>query len=101
MDIQKLLKQAQKMQGDVKKAEADLAQREYTAKSSGGAVVVVMNGKYEVISIEIEEDLVDKENKEMLSEMIIIAMNQASAMVREDSAAVMGQLTGGISIPGF
>lgn len=101
MDIQKLLKQAQQMQGNLKKAENELAEKEYVGEASGNAVRVVMKGTHEVISIEIEDELIDKENKEMMIDLITIAMNQAIENVAKERNEVMGSLTGGISLPGM
>ncbi len=101
MDIQKLLKQAQQMQGNLKKAEGELAARQYSGEASGGAVSVVVKGSYEVASIHVEDELMDKENKEMMLDLIMIAMNQAFEKAKEDREALLGSLTGGISLPGM
>ncbi|MFV0478949.1 MAG: YbaB/EbfC family nucleoid-associated protein [Anaerorhabdus sp.] len=101
MDIQKLLKQAQKMQGDIKKTEAELNEKEYAGSASNGAVRIILKGSYEVVSMSIEDDLVDKENKEMLIDLVQIAMNDAMRKVKEDRDKLMGSLTGGVSFPGM
>ncbi len=101
MDIQKLMKQAQKMQGNIKKAEEELLQKEYEGVAGGTAVKVKIKGSHEVFEIEVEDDLVDKENKEVLLDLIMIAMNQAIEKSETEREEVMGNLTGGVKIPGF
>lgn len=101
MDFNKLLKQAQKMQKDMKKTEDELAQKEYTTKAGGDGVQLTINGVYEIIDLKINEDLLEKDNKEMLEELIAIAFNTVSKQATAHREEVMGQLTAGVKMPGM
>ncbi|MDY5252559.1 MAG: YbaB/EbfC family nucleoid-associated protein [Erysipelotrichaceae bacterium] len=98
MDLQRLLKEAQKMQSKVTKVEKELNESEYEGKN--GPVAVKINGKHEVLSVEIEEDVLTAENKEMLQDMILLAFNEANAKANKDREDKMGSVTAGVSIPG-
>ncbi|MFV0379366.1 MAG: YbaB/EbfC family nucleoid-associated protein [Anaerorhabdus sp.] len=101
MDISKLMKQAQQMQGNMKKAEEELSKKEYEAKSSGDLIRVVVSGDLIIKSIEINDELVDVENKDYLSDMLIITVNDALKLAKDDKEKVMGSLTGGLKLPGM
>ena len=75
MNMQQMLMQAQKMQRELAKAQAQLAEKEFTA-SKGGAVTVVLKGDKTVVSVSVDEDAFDKDNKEMVEEMIVLAINE-------------------------
>ncbi len=110
MNMNNLLKQAQKMQEDMLKAQEGLAEIITEASSGGGMVTVTANGKLEIVSIKIEKEVVDPEDKEMLEDLIAAAVNQAiqaaQAKAQEEMQKVTGgmlggALPGGIKFPGM
>lgn len=96
-----LMKQAQKMQEDMVKAQEELANKVVEATSGGGMVTVKMNGKNEVISLKIDKEVVDPEDVEMLEDLIVAALNEAQKKVSQTSEDEMGKVTGGLKIPGL
>ncbi|MGY0373869.1 YbaB/EbfC family nucleoid-associated protein [Clostridium sp. JNZ J1-5] len=101
MNINNLMKQAQKMQQEMEKAQVDLENKEFTATAGGGAVKVKVNGKRQILDINIEPDVVDPDDVEMLQDLILTACNQALQMVEETTANQMKKLTGGLNMPGM
>lgn len=100
MNMQALLKQAQKMQKDLAKAEAELKEHTYEATMGGGAVKAVVRGTMEVVNIEIDDELLNKEEKEDLQSMIASAVNEALKQAVTEKDQVMNQMTGGVKMPG-
>lgn len=100
MNIQGLLKQAQQMQGNIKKIEKELDATVYTGTSGGGAVKVEVSGAYEVVSLNIQEDLLDKNSREILEEMLVLATNTALKAAKKDREEKLGEITQGIKMPG-
>ena len=98
-----LMKQAQKMQRQMEEQAKELETKEYTATAGGGAVEVTMNGKREVLSVKLEEEVVDPEDIEMLQDLIVAATNEALRKVDEESNSAMSKLTGGLGggMPGM
>ncbi|MBR3203236.1 MAG: YbaB/EbfC family nucleoid-associated protein [Solobacterium sp.] len=102
MNMRRLMEQAQQMQRKLKKVEEELDTTEYEGSTGGSnGVSVKINGKNEVIEVNIHEDLLDKENKEELQDMLLIAMNNAVEQARVDREEKMGSVTQGVSIPGM
>lgn len=101
MNINNLMKQAQKMQEDMLKTQEDLKTKEYEATSGGGAVKVVVTGDRKIKEIVISPDVVDKDDVEMLQDLIIAAVNEALRKAEEEASSQMGKLTGGLNIPGI
>ena len=93
MNMQQMLMQAQKMQRELAKAQAQLAEKEFTV-SKGGAVTVVLKGDKTVVSVSIDEDAFDKDNKEMVEEMVVLAINEAQEKIDEESEAINEKITG-------
>ena len=93
MNMQQMLMQAQKMQRELAKAQAQLAEKGFTV-SKGGAVTVVLKGDKTVVSVSIDEDAFDKDNKEMVEEMIVLAINEAQEKIDEESEAINEKITG-------
>lgn len=93
MNMQQMMIQAQKMQRELKKAQAELALKEFVV-SKGGAVKVTVLGSKEVKAIEIDKDAFDPENKEMLEDMIALAINEAIQKIEEESEAINERITG-------
>ena len=100
-DVNALMRQAQKMQEDMRAKQAELEAAEYTGSASGEMVTVKMNGKHEVLSIKIKPEAVDPDDIEMLEDLIAAAVNSASAAVDKDSEEEMSKMTGGLNIPGL
>ncbi|OPX27026.1 MAG: YbaB/EbfC family nucleoid-associated protein [Candidatus Cloacimonas sp. 4484_143] len=96
-----LMKQAQKMQNDLMKAQEELANKIVEGSAGGGMVKVEMNGKNQVLSLKIDPEVVDKDDVEMLEDLIIAALNEAQDKVSKTSESEMGKLTGGMNIPGL
>ncbi|NQV18024.1 MAG: YbaB/EbfC family nucleoid-associated protein [Armatimonadetes bacterium] len=96
-----LMKQAQKMQQDLAKAQEELANKIVEGSSGGGMVTVKMNGKNQIISLKIDKEVVDPEDVEMLEDLIIAAINEAQEKISQTSQDELSKLTGGINIPGM
>lgn len=100
-DMNALMRQAQKMQEDMKAKQAELEAAEYTGSASGEMVTVKMNGKHEVLSISIKPEAVDPDDIEMLEDLIVAATNEALRQVEEAASSAMSKLTGGLGGFGF
>jgi DNA-binding YbaB/EbfC family protein len=101
MDLRALMKQAQQMQAKMAEAQEALAQKEFTVSVGGGQVTVVMNGKHQLRSLEINPAAADPEDVEFLQDLILSAVNEATRKVDEMVEKEMGALTGGLNIPGL
>ncbi|MCR3921280.1 MAG: YbaB/EbfC family nucleoid-associated protein [Firmicutes bacterium] len=99
MNMGNMMKQMQKMQKDMAKMQEDLQQRTLEVTSGGGVVRVEVNGKKEIISLEIDPQAVDPEDVEMLQDMIIAAVNEGLRKIDEMTMAEMKKLTGGLNLP--
>ena len=100
-NMQQIARQAQKMQEAMETATAELEAKEYSSTAGGGAVKVVVTGKLEVKSIEIEPEVIDPDDAEMLSDLIMAATNEALRAANQDKEETMGALSGGLNIPGL
>lgn len=98
---QQLMQQVQKMQETMQKKQDELESTEYSVTSGGGMVELKMTGKHEVTSIKINPDVVEKDDVEMLEDLIAAAVNEAVRVVDEASDEAMNALTGGLNIPGL
>ena len=96
-----MIRQAQKMQEDMEALQAELDAREYDISAGGGAVNVKINGKREVISIDIKPEIVDPDDIEMLSDILVAAVNEAIKRVDETNNSEMSKLTGNVGLPGL
>lgn len=101
MDINALMRQAQSMQRQMQKKQKEVEEKEFTVSSNGGAIVVKIKGDKTILSIDIDDDLLDKDNKDMLQDMLAIAINEAIAKVEGEMSAAMNGATGGMNIPGM
>lgn len=99
--MQSMIRQAQKMQEDMAKAQEILEASEYTATVGGGAVTAVVDGKHMVKKLEIKPEVVDPEDVEMLADLIMGAVNEANRQAAEASEEEMGKITGGMNMPGM
>lgn len=100
MNMQQMMIQAQKMQREIKKAMDELAKQEFTM-TKGGAVTVVMFGDGSLKSVSIDEDAFEKENKEMVEELIVMAVKELSEQVEEAKAEINERITGSRGGMGF
>jgi len=96
-----MIRQAQKMQQEMLKAQEEIEQTEFEATSGGGAVAVKMSGKKELTEILIKPEACDPDDVEMLQDLILTAINDVLSKVDEANNAKMSKLTGGLSIPGL
>ena len=99
--MQNMLKQAQKMQEDMQAKQAELEAKEYDVKAGGGVIDVKINGKREILSVKLAEEIVDPDDIETLEDLIIAAINEAIKTVDADAAAEMAKITGGMGLPGM
>jgi DNA-binding YbaB/EbfC family protein len=100
-DLGALMKQAQKIQADVQKAQEELATLTCEAQSGGGMVTVTLNGQHELVALKIDPAVVDPNDIGMLQDLIIAAVNQAEAKMRDITKERMSSLMGGVNIPGM
>jgi len=100
-NMNQMLKQAQKLQEEMARTQAELQQRTVEATAGGGAVQVVVNGKMELLELRIKPEAVDPEDVEMLEDLVKVAVNEALRKVQDLMSAEMGKLTGGLRMPGL
>lgn len=96
-----LMKQAQKLQSKMLKMQDELADKTVETAAGGGMVKVVANGRQQILSLEIEKEVVDPDDVEMLQDLIVAAVNEAINKSQEMVSAEMSKLTGGLNIPGL
>lgn len=101
MNIQEMMRQAQRMQKKIKEIQDEMGQREVEGTSGGGMVVVTASGRGEVLRVKIEKDVVDPNDVEMLQDLVVAATNQALGRAKEAMETEMGKVTGGLSMPGM
>lgn len=94
--LQKMMKQAQKLQGDMQKAQAELEAREYNNQAGGGAISITMLGNKKITALDINADMLDPEEKEMLQDLLVSLVNSTTEMIDAESEKVMGQYTQGL-----
>jgi DNA-binding YbaB/EbfC family protein len=99
--LAQIMKQAQMMQQKMARLQEEAAQKTAEATSGGGAVVAVVNGKNQIVSLTIKKEAVDPEDVEMLQDLVMAAVNEALTRVQAELAEQMGKITGGVSIPGL
>lgn len=95
-NMNNLMKQAQRMQRQMEEGQKELETKEFTASAGGGAVQVTVNGKKEMISIKLQEEIVDPEDIETLQDSILAAVNEALRQAEEANSELMGKMTGGL-----
>ncbi len=100
-NMNNMIRQAQKMQEEMLKAQEELGEKTVEASVGGGAVAVVVNGKKELVSINIKPEAVDPEDVEMLQDLIVSAVNEAMRKADDLAASSMSKITGGMNIPGL
>jgi DNA-binding YbaB/EbfC family protein len=100
-NMQAMLRQAQKMQEDMQALQEELDAKEYDVSAGGGMVNVKINGKKEILNIDIKPDIVDPDDIETLSDILVAAVNQALRQVETTNADAMEKVTGGMNLPGM
>ncbi len=96
-----MMKQAQKLQAKMLRLQEELAEKTVETAAGGGMVKVVASGKQQLVSIQIEKEVVDPDDIEMLQDLVLAAVNDALAKSQEMVSAEMSKLTGGLNIPGM
>jgi len=97
----KMMKQAQQLQAKMLKLQEELAEKTVETSAGGGMVKAVANGRQQLVSIQIEKEVVDPDDVEMLQDLILAAVNDALTKAQEMVAEEMNKLTGGLNIPGM
>ena len=100
-NMNSMIKQAQKMQEEMMRAQEELEEKTITASAGGGAVTVEVSGKKQLVSVKISPEAVDPDDVETLEDLILVAVNEGMRQIEELSESTMGKLTGGMSIPGL
>ena len=100
-NMQSMLRQAQKMQEDAQRVQAELEATEYSATAGGGAVSATVNGKHDLVALTISPDVVDPDDAEMLADLVMAAINEANRSAAKDAEQKMGAVTGGMNVPGL
>ena len=100
-NINAMIKQAQKMQEDMAAKQEELDAREYEISAGGGVVGVKINGKREILAIDIKPEIVDPDDVEMLSDILVAAINEAIKRVNDTNEKEMSAITGSMSMPGM
>ena len=98
-NMNNMIRQAQKMQQDMLKAQEELESKTYEAAAGGGVVSAAVSGKKELVSVTIDPEAVDPDEVEMLQDLIVAAVNEALRKASEDAASQMSRLTGGLNLP--
>ena len=96
-----MIRQAQKMQQEMLRMQQEMETKTYTAAAGGGMVKATVNGKHEVVDLQINPEAVDPDDVEMLQDMVIAAVNEAMRTADTDSANNMSRLTGGLNLGGL
>lgn len=100
-NMQQLMKQAQKMQVDMKKAQENAKNIQAEATAGGGMVKVVADGDNQLVSVAIDKEVVDPNDVEMLQDLILAASNEALKKVNDIVQEELQKITGGMSLPGM
>lgn len=100
-NLNKMLKQAQKMQSDMMRAQDELKKKTVEGTAGGGMVTVTMTGGQELVSVKIKPDAVDPDDVEMLEDLVMAAFNTAQEKVSELSNSAFGGISAGLQIPGM
>ena len=96
-----MLRQAQKMQEDMAALQAELETREYDVSAGGGMVEVKISGKREILSIHVKPEIIDPDDPETLSDILVAAVNEAIKRVEDTNSAEMQKVTGQMNLPGL
>ncbi len=100
-NMQAMIRQAQKMQEDMAAKQEELDAREYEIKAGGGVVTVKINGKKEILAIDLDPEIVDPDDVETLTDLLVAGVNEAIKRVETTNAAEMEKITGSVGLPGM
>ena len=100
-NMQSMIRQAQKMQEDMAAKQEELDAREYEIKAGGGVVTVKINGKKEILAIDLDPEIVDPDDVETLTDLLVAGVNEAIKRVETTNAAEMEKITGSVGLPGM
>ena len=100
-NMQTMLRQAQKMQEDMAAKQEELNEREYTVSAGGGVVSVKINGKKEILAIDLKPEIVDPDDIETLSDILVAAVNEAIKRVDDTNNSELNKITGSMNFPGM
>ena len=100
-NMQAMLRQAQKMQEDMAAKQEELNAREYDISAGGGVVTVKINGQREILSIDLQPEIVDPDDIETLSDILVAAVNEAIKRVDDTNNAELNKITGPMNLPGL
>ncbi len=100
-NMQAMIRQAQKMQEDMAAKQEELDAREYEIKAGGGVVTVKINGKKEILSIDLDPEIVDPDDVETLTDLLVAGVNEAIKRVETTNSAEMEKITGSMGMPGM
>ena len=100
-NVNKMMQQVQKMQQEMQRAQEELARETVTASAGGGAVKATMTGGLELLSVEINPEVVDPEDVEMLEDMVLAAVNEALSSAQQLASNRLGGITGGLGDMGL
>lgn len=99
MNMNALMQQAQKMQREMEKAQKELEEKEFEILSAGGGIKVVINGTKTIKSIDIDKEIIDPEDKEMLQDMLVVAVNEAIAHVINEEQKILAKQQANMRLP--
>ena len=100
-NMQSMIRQAQKMQEDMAAKQEELDAREYEINAGGGVVTVKINGKKEILSIDLDPEIVDPDDVETLTDLLVAGVNEAIKRVETTNAEEMEKITGSMGLPGM
>lgn len=100
-DLNALMRQAQKLQTDVAKAQEEVASMTADGQAGGGMVTVTVNGNFDIVKIKLDKAVVDPNDIGMLEDLVTAAVNAANTRMREVTKAHMSKVMGGMNIPGM
>ena len=100
-DFGNIMKEAQKLQAQMEQLQAEVAKKKVEATAGGGMVTVEANGKQEILSIKIDPEVINRDDAQMLEDLVLAACNEALRKSRELVQQELGKLTGGLKIPGL
>jgi DNA-binding YbaB/EbfC family protein len=101
MNLQEMMRQAQRMKAKLEKVQAEVGQRTVEGSAGGGMVVVTANGKSQIVGVKIDKQVVSADDVEMLQDMVLSATNQAIERAQEMMNAEVSKVTGGAGVPGM
>src|SRR5690554_1772815 len=101
MNMQKMMKQVQKMQADMERVQKELGTMTVEGTSGGGVVTVTANGHQEIMSVKIDPEVINPDDAEMLEDLVMAATNEALRKAQEMAQSEMAKVTGGLNIPGL